>query len=62
MTYKGNVVSIALTASAISILARETLTLPMRPTLSTRAKKRNTEGYQIDKRNSLRNIENFTEI
>ena len=35
-----NVVSIALTASDISILSRETPTLPMHPTLSTRTKKR----------------------
>ena len=33
----GNVVSIALIASDISILSRETLTLPIYPTLSTRA-------------------------
>ena len=36
MTYIGNIVSIALTASDISILSREMPTLPLNPTLSTR--------------------------
>ncbi len=36
MTYIGNIVSIALIASDISILSREMPTLPLNPTLSTR--------------------------
>ena len=38
--YYVNVVSISLITSDISILSRETLTLPIYPTLSTRAEKR----------------------
>ena len=42
-----NVVSIALTTYGISILSRETLTLPIYPTLSTRAKKRELKNKKM---------------